>query len=361
MELKPRDGKWHASGYYWDARTQRRKRWRRSTGVPVDGRARTKRLAEQTGHQIASSYTSGAVRRARALTLEDAIKIHVIARERAGRKPATLAIVAEKSVWLFEHFGADFDCSTVTDAHLEQYADWRRAQPGKRKGSTVAPLTVHRELLTLVGSLKDSKRAGKYDGAIPMLPDLGTLYVPRERWLTAAETKALLLAIPTQWRDHVVMYRQLGLDECELYALERSDIDWKARELRIRGTKNAARVRVLPISDEIYEILERRAGRDRVLFERWTGNNCALRRACSKAGIERCCLKDLRRSFATELAIAGVPALHLQKLMGHASGKMLERVYARVERGEHMHDAIRLLAELRPPAAVQRRSGGEDP
>lgn len=57
-------------------------------------------------------------------------------------------------------------------------------------------------------------------------------------------------------------------------------------------------------------------------------------------------LNDLRRSFATEMAIKGVPMLFLMHLMGHASTAMLEKIYARVGRGQHMHDAIALLSPL---------------
>lgn len=345
MRITTRDGMFHAAGRYWDG--TRRCRWRRSTGVDDDGSARARRLAEQVGYQIAQSYATGAVRRARPLTLEKAIALHVLAHERARSAQATIDIVNEKAKLLFAHFTPDYDCSAIDDAALLRYVDARRKQSGKRKGQPPAPLTIHRELLTLRAALADAKRAGKYDGAIPDMPDLGKLYTPRERWLPTAETKALLLTVNPKWRDHVVMYRQLGLDEGELYSIELSDVAWTARELLVRGTKTIKRWRTLPLTDETLEILERRSKLS-PLFPRWSGNNVALMRACKKAGIERCCLKDLRRSFATELAIAGVPILHLIALMGHASGRMLEQVYARVQRGQHLHDAVAHLAELRP-------------
>lgn len=347
MRLRTRDGKHHASGFYWDG--SRRRRWRRSTGVEDDGSARARRLAEQVGHQIAQSYAVGGVRRARPCTLKAAIAIHIAALERARRAQATIDIVNEKAVKLFAYFGPDFDCNAIDDAALERYVDERRKQSGKRKGQPPAPLTIHRELLTLRAAIDDARSAGKFDGVTPAMPDLGKLYTPKERWLPTAETKALLLAVNPKWRDHVVMYRLLGLDEGELYALEPSDYDRGARELHIRGTKNDHRVRVLALTDETIEILERRLKLS-PMFPRWSGNNVALKRACTKAEIERCCLKDLRRSYATELAIAGVPILHLMALMGHASGRMLEQVYARVQRGQHLHQAVAQLAPLRPVA-----------
>lgn len=358
MQLYARDGKWHATSYYWDERTARRKRWRRSTGIAADGTARSKRIAEQSAHQIAQSYASGAVRRARPLTLEAAIKLHVVAHERAQSAQATIDIVTEKAAALFAHFGPSYDVAALSNASLAEYADARRKQPGRHKGTTVSTGTVHRELLTLIGALKDARRAGKLDGLLPEMPELGTVYTPRARWLPTAQSKALLLAVIPRWRDHVVMLRQLGLDEGELYAIERGDVDTQRRELRVRGTKTRARLRVMPLGPEVFEILERRAKQPGPLFEPWRNNNRDLALACEKASIERCCLKDLRRSFATELAIAGVPLLHLMALMGHSTGRMLELVYARVERGQHLHDAVRHLAELRPVAGAQGREAG---
>jgi len=207
--------------------------------------------------------------------------------------------------------------------------------------------------LTLLRALGDAAKAGKYDGTAPAMPDLGTVYTPRERWLPAAESKALLLAVNPRWRDHVVMYRQLGLDREELYRIEPADYDRAAAELRIRGTKNEHRKRRLPMTAEVVEIVERRLARQ-PMFDRWGHYHRDMGRACDKAGIERCCIKDLRRSYATELAIAGVPILHLMALMGHSTSRMLERVYARVERGQHLHDAVAHLTELRPVRAAQK-------
>ncbi|HMJ14785.1 MAG TPA: tyrosine-type recombinase/integrase, partial [Polyangiaceae bacterium] len=51
---------------------------------------------------------------------------------------------------------------------------------------------------------------------------------------------------------------------------------------------------------------------------------------------------DLRRTYASWLAQAGVPMLHAMKLMGHGSTQMLERVYAQLA-PEHLKEAVALL------------------
>jgi hypothetical protein len=84
------------------------------------------------------------------------------------------------------------------------------------------------------------------------------------------------------------------------------------------------------------------------MFDNWHNALRDLAIACVKANAPRTTLKDLRRSFATELAIAGVSPLFLKDLMGHSTTRMLDLVYARVGKGAHMHAAMASVSELRP-------------
>lgn len=353
MSIYERDGKWHCEGYFWDERTGQRTRYRKSTGIRIDGTTRTKRIAEQVAAKIAQSYASGSGRRARPLTLANAIKIHIARLERGDRSQATINIVIEKAVHLYNHFSPDYDCNALTTAALAEYAD-ARLKMFWRPGKPVSRGTVHREIRTFRESLVSAKTMGKFDGVIPDAPDLGTVYTPRERWLPKAESQAVLLALNIRWRDHFVMYRQTGIDRMELYAIDpRADVLWNERELRIRGTKNKFRDRRIPMTPEVHEIVERRASKGGPLFDFWHQDLRDIKRACKRAGFEPCCLKDLRRSFATDMAMAGQSILLVSRLMGHASTRMLERVYAQVSAGQHMHDVIRSVAEMRPGANIR--------
>lgn len=141
--------------------------------------------------------------------------------------------------------------------------------------------------------------------------------------------------------DHLIMYVHLGLTYSELYRIRAADIDWEGNQVFVRGTKTEHRLRVVPMSPEVREVLARRAQR-KPMFAAWASGNMHrdLAAGCELAGIPLVTANDLRRTFATWLARSGVPALHLAKLMGHGSTRMLETVYARVERGQHLHDAI---------------------
>jgi integrase len=136
------------------------------------------------------------------------------------------------------------------------------------------------------------------------------------------------------------------MDRGELYRITPPDIDWKRNEVRIRGTKTEARDRVMPMPPEVASILRAR-NRQWPMFENWHNALRDLAKACQKAGVPRCNFKDLRRSFATDLAKAGVSPLFLKDLMGHTTTRMLEKVYARVQQGDHMHEAMTHVSALR--------------
>lgn len=379
MQLYERGNKYHAVGYYWDPKSGRRRRWRKSTGIEVDGTKRTRQIAEHTAQQIAQSLATGGGRRSRSCTVKAAIEILIRDLERAARSQKTIDIVNEKAMHLFRLIGPDFDCGELTNAQLCEYADvrlkevarpWeieRCVEHGKKRKrcadtcvtiprKTVERGTVERELRTLREALGVAKRLKKFEGEIPEMPNLGEVYVPKERWLPKSESRQLILALPLHWRDHFVMWRQLGIDEGELYTIERRDLMWASREVRVRGTKNKYRDRLLPMTGEVEELLRRRSKGTGALFETWTNALRDIKAACRRVRIAPCCIKDLRRSFATELAIAGAPILLVSKLMGHRGTRMLEEVYARVGTGQHMHDVMRSVSTMRATSPGELRA-----
>ena len=351
MQLKRRDGKWVVHFTVWDPVTGERKRKRKSTGVDDNGTARNKRLAEINGAQIAATFAVGGVGKTRPLTLQSAIDIHIAAHERAGSSPVTVTIANDKAARLFEFFGPDYDVRGLTEKSLVDYADHRRLHPGRVRARMVSSGTIHRELRTLREALQDAIAEKKWNGTVPAMPDLGEVYRPREVIIDKSESQRVLLALAPARRDHFVMYRQLGLDRGELYRIEPGDIDWSRDEVRVRGTKTDARDRILPMTPEVREVMLRRVNAS-PMFERWHNALRDLAKACQKAGVHVVNFKDLRRSFATDLARAGVSPLILKDLMGHSTTRMLEKVYARIGRGKHMHDAMRAVPELRPDRAT---------
>lgn len=342
---------WYVDAHYFlDGKPQRT---RRSTRVRDDGTTKSRRTAEINGREIEQSLALGTGRVAHPTTLKQAFAALMGQKEQAGRAQGTLDITREKAHKLWEYFGVNTPIEKCTD--IEGYC--------KVSLTTRKPPTVKRELRELALAFK---AVGLTPPKMPELAD-GT---PRERFLTRGEQLQLLAAAPAHRKDYVVMYLHCGLSRSELYKFDASDCNFERREVRVRGTKAGQRDRLLPMSEEVYDILWARRAQ-RPMFERWGNYDRDLREYAARAGfgpvrvveyrgrklrLAPLSLNDLRRTFATTLAVAGVPILHLMHLMGHHSTRMLEKVYARVGTGDHMHDAIAKLSPLRKRTAAKKEA-----
>ena len=130
------------------------------------------------------------------------------------------------------------------------------------------------------------------------------------------ETKALEL------RDQIEIALHTGPRKAELLNIKVSDINFDTGMLQILG--KGGKTRFVPINARAREILERRViGRKKYIFGNGNiapqDNKKAFGSALTRAGIDNCCFHDLRRTFGTRCAMAGVPPKTLQKWMGHSS------------------------------------------
>jgi integrase len=132
-----------------------------------------------------------------------------------------------------------------------------------------------------------------------------------------------------------------GLRKGELVALRWRDVDWPAARIRVRqnytrgefGTPKSKRpTRSVPMADEVGGELERlfkasqwRGDDDLVFAHPATGGVLAksnvsrrMRAALKAAGLDETHrFHDLRHTFGTRMAAAGVPLRTLQEFMGH--------------------------------------------
>lgn len=356
MRLYERHGVWYVETYYYDPRTHKRARVRRSTGVKVDGRS-SRRAAESVARgQIGDIASVGS--QTKSITVADSIIGLVRSLERAGRSDVTIGIVGQKANNIYRVIGGKTMLSAISLATLEKYADTRLGE-GAHRG------TVHREIRTLRQAWSTAHRSGLVDSEPPAMPALGTVYTPRERWLPKDEVVALLDILPEHWREQVIMYLHLGIRASEIYRITPTDVDFGSGEVRIRGTKTAGADRMVPMTPEVRAILLKAVNRD-PMFRSWTHRDYTLKHACEKAQIARCSLNDFRRTYATEMARAGVPMHVLMRLMGHTSTKMLEKVYTQVASDDRRSAAEKLpryseaLSQMCAENVVPLRSDGRN-
>lgn len=357
-KLRTRNGKFHADLYYLDAQGKRR-RMPRSTGIRDDGTTLARRTAEQVARELEAKLTQQRPhergRAARKVPLRLAYEALIEIKRTGQRAPATLKQIADKAIHPMRHFGTERDivARPITAEELAQYAAKARQ---KR-----APGTVHLEILRLREALRNAL------GEAPKAPDLGRIYTPRERALTPQEFSALLAHLNPRWREHAIVYRQLGLTYGEIERITTRDIGLLHNTIRIRGTKRETRDRLMPMPAQTRAILERRmrgAAPEKQLFERWDNANAnrALTRAAQQAGLasgpgakpERISFNVLRASFCTELVLRDINLKKIANLMGHATTAMVERVYARL-RVDDLQSAMQDTATYPTEAPAPRK------
>lgn len=333
------------------------------------------------------------------LTLKLALKLVLDYQRKANRADATVQATQYHARHLIEILGGETPLPRITLGDTTAYLEKRLKQGAHRH-------TISKELKTLAQAMRRAEKGGHYrpeHSAVHFIPDeLGTVYTPRDRWLTRAEYNALLVALaPTpkdkpmarpnkprktarrraerqDRRDYVVAYCHLGVRKSELFDIQPGDYNAERRELRVRGTKTEGADRQVPVNDDAAEVLARRcdpASYDRAQLDRlrelgtkkadetltddeavewrltnkpfpdWTDGNCTrdLAAACARAKIVKVTPNDMRRTFCSWLCQAGVPERVCAELMGHQSTVMVRSVYGHLDQ-RGMASAVSLLS-----------------
>ena len=214
-------------------------------------------------------------------------------------------------------------------------------RPGRRRRGDANPdlqYLLPEELDAVLRAIPDevvvrlpaSTRSGRSGPAPPPPPDvLGP--VLRVLVLTAAHT---------------------GLRQSELLGLRWRDVDWAAQRIRVRNTfvrgehsvegkSDLSTRRSVPMADRLAGELDRWSRRSRfdgddelVFAHPQTGRPLdpskvtrRFKAACERASVRPVRFHDLRHTFATRMAAAGVPLRTIQEWLGHADSKTTQ-IYA---------------------------------
>ena len=212
-----------------------------------------------------------------------------------------------------------------------------------RKG--LAAATVNNHLRHLGRCL----RCAQEDGLIASNP---TALVRKQKenteawtYLETEEVPVFLEALPEHWRSLFEFAIWIGLRLGEILALRWTDIHWKRGVVQVRGTlycgeivtpKTKTSVREVPFQDAVERLLrvQRKAAvQSMFVFPSQTGgplDPANVRRALNKVNEKNIMgrhirFHDLRHTFASHCAMAGVPVNTIKDLLGHASITMTMR------------------------------------
>ncbi len=251
----------------------------------------------------------------------DFLKHHASKLKESSR--LSLEMILEKH--LLPKFGAR-PLGGITIRDVENYMTDRLAADskcgGKIKGATVLH-EIHclsavyryaiRSGLTQINPVRDSQK-----------PKISQ---PILRYLEHSEETALLVRARSPLREAIITAIHSGMREEEQAALTWADVRFDQNKIVIRHTKNG-RDRAVDMSKTLRETLKGMvrytdtpyvfvSQRTHDRYERF--NNSAWRKVLADAGVKNLRWHDLRHTFGSRLAQAGVHPKTIQELMGHSS------------------------------------------
>jgi len=346
-------------------RDHRGKQIRRSTSQ------KDRALAEKAALKIEDEFFS-APPEADRITLEDALVRYLAKCERSKRAESTLEHYVGKARQLLRLLGPDARINGLRLHHIEEYIDVREQEIlVRRPNSTRAVATVGKELGLLRSALRYMAKQRGDDGLKLYRFDTDEIfpegvignYQPRNRALSISEYHQLYQAVWPDRREYLQAFCGLGCRDSELYRITPEDLDDAFERVRIPGTKTAGSERWLQPPADLWAMLTERAEHTEPgepLFPAWSNVRRGLQVACKHAGIDHVSPNDLRRTFATWQAEAGVPEAVTASLLGHTSSAMVRRVYAKIGT-EAKREAMAKLPPLAPPPTVMLSVINESP
>ncbi|MEJ7790232.1 MAG: site-specific integrase [Thermoleophilaceae bacterium] len=310
--------------------------------APASRDGLTKTMAEAKLRKIMAEVTTDPV--VERITVEDSGTRLIDHLEALGRKPSTIQNYHSYLRWHLAPFFGGKALDRITRHDVEALIEHERAAEQSAKSilnylgllHSIFDYGQRRDWVT--GNpckLVDKPRAADRDADV--------------RFLDQEELEALIRAAAADdlGRVEAVMYltaAMTGMRQGELLALRWMDVDWLAHRVRVRrnfvrgeyGTPKSKRsTRSVPLADRVaveLEALSRvtafTADDDLVFAHPHTGKpidrSKLLKRykaALKRAGVRELRFHDLRHTFGTRTAGAGVPLRTIQEWMGHRDSK----------------------------------------
>ena len=226
-------------------------------------------------------------------------------------------------VHLLPFFGR-CNLDSITNLNVEKY----KARKIEEK---LNPKTINNHLTVLHKSLQCALEWG----IIKSCPITKKLKTPPQKFdfLSEEESRQLINSANGIMRDMIVVALETGLRFGELIALTWEDVNFVQHELIIRqafalgvlGSTKSNKIRHIPMTPSVYEILKGREKDKSFVFPSLNGTPLdqsrsikRLYRICENAGLRKIGWHVLRHTFASHLAQAGANLVAIQNLLGHS-------------------------------------------
>jgi len=218
--------------------------------------------------------------------------------------------------------------NAITSYSIEQY----KAQLLK-KGAT--PKTINNRLNILSKCVRTAYEWLELKGTPPKITRL-KCPAPKTDYLSLDECGLLLSNADGVLRDLLLLALRTGMRRGELIGLQWGSVDWQAQSITVRhslceytqklSAPKSNRERHIPMDADVYAALFKRKRDTGYVFldhgnQRFTGKCLAhqLKELCRKVALRKIGCHTLRHTFASHLAMNGVPLNAVQALLGHSS------------------------------------------
>ena len=223
------------------------------------------------------------------------------------------------------------------------------------------PATVNKELGLIRHAFNIAIREWEWCRDNPMRRvSLEKVRNERDRWLTPDEDTRLLTHSVPWLQDILVFALNTGMRRGEILGLEWQAVDLNRQVLVVMKSKNGEK-RTVPLNSCLVGLLRHKtatSAKDSFVFTTSCGTRIDARNltrafylALEKAEITNFRFHDLRHTFATRLAQAGVDLYKVQRLLGHKSPTMTQR-YAH-HSPESLREGVLILERHHPTALAQ--------